>query len=167
MKHYLILAAADISKSQASASISNSNTNSQHRNITIDSDEPSDTINTYNSNNGYGINNNNNNYYNNNTNFTRNGSIKFILKEIFPTESEELITAFEFDGRILKQPNIDPKTLVGKVLQVNTFSLDFSRGTLLLKCDECQIVGMHGQDISVGMAEDLFDEVELLDLSFI
>lgn len=148
MKKYLILAAADISKAQQSTNTSSS---SQHRNITIDSDEASSTS-TYNYNNP-----------------TRNGSLKFILKEIFPIESDELITAFEFDGRVFKQSITDPSTLVGKVLQVNTLNLDTCRGILLLKCDECQIVGMP-IDLSVngpaGM-DDLFDDDELLNLSFI
>ena len=76
MKKYLILAAADISKAQQSTNASSS---SQHRNITIDSDEASSTS-TY-------------SYNNHSGSTTRNGSIKFILKEIFPIESDELITA--------------------------------------------------------------------------
>lgn len=152
MKKYLILAAADISKAQQSTNASSS---SQHRNITIDSDEASSTS-TY-------------SYNNHSGSTTRNGSLKFILKEIFPIESDELITAFEFDGRVVKQSNTDPSTLVGKVLQVNTLNLDTCRGILLLKCDECQIVGMPmdlGVNGPAGM-DDLFDDDELLNLSFI
>ena len=150
MKKFLILAAADISKAQPpTQSTSNSaSSNGQHRNITIDSDEPMEVRNT--------------------GQFVRNGCVKFILKEIHPNASEALITAFEYEGKIYKQqPSIDPKSLVGKVLEVNECDMDFCRGILLLKCDRCQISGMTGDSSASTGMDDLFDDEDLLDLSFI
>lgn len=149
MRKYLILAVADVSKPQQQQISQFSNAQQQHRNITIDSDDPVDTRN-----------------YNQ---FSKSGSMKLILKEIFPKASEELITAFEYEGRICNQPSVDPKSLVGKVLEV--IGSESSRGILLLKSDQCQIVGMStsgqsGSGSNVVM-DDLFDDEDLIDLSFI
>ena len=144
MKRYLILAAADVSKAQqVTQSTSNpAAPNPQHRNIPIDSDEPTDT-----------------------RNIPKSGCMKFILKEIFPNASEELITAFEYEGRIWKQGSIDPKAFVGKVLEVN--ASESCRGILLLQCEQCKIVGMEGMASNQDGIDDLFDDDDLLDLSFI
>lgn len=160
MRKYLILASADVSKPQqlaqsASASTSSASANAQHRNITVDSDDPADTIN-----------------YNYNE-FTKIGSMKLILKEIFPKASEELITAFEYEGRLCgsgSQPSIDPNSLVGKVLQVNgggSSEIELCRGILLLQCDQCQIVGGLAPTNRQNVMDDLFDDEDLLDLSFV
>lgn len=115
MTTYLILAAVDISKSNASQT---ENTQRNNRNITIDSEETGEG--TVRSTNSYST--------------AFNGTIKFILKAIEPP-SEELVTAFEYSGSCCC--GIDPKSLIGSIIKVN--NPEFCRGILLLKSDQCQI----------------------------
>lgn len=141
MKKYLILAAVDISKPQQLSTSNSTTSNAQNRNITMDSDDSVDT-----------------------RSYTKNGCMKFILKEIFPKTIEELITAFEYEGRICSQ--LDPQLLIGKVLEVKGPSgMESCRGILLLQCDQCQIVGMPTAPEEV--MDGLFDDEDLLNFSFI
>ena len=145
---YLILAAGDISKSQNNSKIDG------NRNITVETDEINEP--TW-----------------NRTSVSSNGCIKMILKPIDPP-SENLITAFEFEGSVVKKSGFDEKSLVGCCLVVN--NPDVYRGILLLKAADCKIFNSTSsvataahhpipEDIN-GLEDDLIDQLLKDDFSF-
>lgn len=148
MIKYLILAVADISKPQDSVH-SNANTPTSNRNITIDSDEQ-DSPSSSSATNHFNLKN------------SKNGSTKFILKQVYPIVSEELITAFEYEGKL----DFDLKSVIGRILEVSEG--DFCRNILLLKSSKCKILGPDNnvQSVTEVDIEDFFDADDLLDLSF-
>lgn len=111
---YLILALGDLSKSQQNPKIDIVT----HRNITVEADEVNEPI-------------------WNRTSVSSNGCMKFILKPIEPP-TDDLITAFEFEGSLMKKSGLDANSLVGCCLIVN--NPDICRGILLLKAFDCQII---------------------------
>lgn len=119
----LILAAGDISKSQQN---NTKNERADHRNIVVETDEP-----TW-----------------NRTSTSSNGSIKYILKQIEPA-SEELVTAFEFEGSISKNIGVDLNSIVGCCLVVD--NPDMCRGILLLKSSDCQIIRSNDSQINTNI----------------
>ena len=112
---YLILAIGDLSKSQKNPRIDNEN----HRNIIVEADEINEPI-------------------WNRTSISSNGCMKFILKQIEPP-TDDLITAFEFEGSLMKKSGLDANSLVGCCLIVKNVP-DICRGILLLKAFDCQII---------------------------
>lgn len=110
---YLILAGGDISKSQQNVTKIDGN-----RNITVETDEVNEPI------------------WNRSV-ASSNGCMKFILKPIEPP-TDDLITAFEFEGSVVKKSGLDANSLVGCCLIVN--NPDICRGILLLKASDCQII---------------------------
>lgn len=112
---YLILAIGDLSKSQKNPKIDNEN----HRNITVEADEINEPI-------------------WNRTSISSNGCMKLILKQIEPP-TDDLITAFEFEGSLQKTSGLDANSLVGCCLIIKNIP-DICRGILLLKAFDCQVI---------------------------
>lgn len=152
---YLILALGDISKSQQNQK----NDNGNHRNITVEADEVNEPI-------------------WNRASVSSNGCMKFILKPIEPP-TDDLITAFEFEGSLVKKSGLDANSLVGCYLIVN--NPDICRDILLLKTVDCQIIrsmtnanvynnnlndDIIGDNID-GLGDDLIEQLLDDDFSFI
>lgn len=137
---FLVLAVRDICKSEFSEKETNTN-----------------TIDNANANTNANNNTNNNNQRNiirdegfEGTNYWNRQSssrcLKFILKPINTknsfekkatnsSNSDELLTAFEFNG-LIAVPSLNPKSLTGMFLEIRG-SLDLCRGILLLQADKC------------------------------
>jgi hypothetical protein len=144
---YLILAVGDISKSQQNNTRIDGN-----RNITIETDDTNEPI-------------------WNRTTFSSNGCMKLILKQIEPP-TDDLITAFEFEGSVVKKSGLDLNSLIGCCLIV--INPDICRGILLLKASDCQVirsgtmVHVVSEDIDIidGLGDDLIEQFLDNDFSF-
>lgn len=122
MNKFVILAVADISKSNQNIKDEGNQVNGNQRNmITVENEERDSS----------------DSYWNRQTNSTQ-GRLKFILKPQSAHNEQELVTAFEYDGSIVKRSGIDQKSLVGCILQVNS-NLDICRGIILLTAAYCQV----------------------------
>lgn len=134
---YLILAVGDVSKSQQNTQTTG---NVNQRNITVETDEINEPI-------------------WNRTIVGSNGCMKFILKQIEPP-ADDLVTAFEFEGSVVKKSGLDPNSLVGCCLIVN--NPDICRGILLLKSSECHVIRHTNNTASnnVVMVNDITGEMD-------
>lgn len=134
MHKFVILAVADISKSLQNAK-DDENIQQNQRNMSIAENDERDS---------------NEPQWNRQT--SPHGRLKFILKpqstQNNTSNAEELISAFEYDGSIVKWSGIDQKSLVGCILQVNS-PLDICRGILLLKASDCQV---NAPNINMGVS---------------
>ena len=148
MHKFVILAVRDISKSEFTENAS-LKTGAQ-RNITTDTNNEND---------------NSTNYFNRNTVSSK--CLKFILKQINPP-SEDLITAFEFDGSVVPSSKIPLNSLCGSVIEISDSPLDFCRGILLLHSQKCKIRTdvanspneFIDDQLDDDIIESLFDEME-------
>jgi len=140
MHKFVILAVRDISKSEFSES-ENLNTAAQ-RNITTDT--------ATNENEAYS-----NNIFWNRPNFMNSKCLKFILKPLEPP-SENLITAFEFDGSISGHSGASTSSLCGSILEVAEGPLDYCRGILLLHRKKCKYIT--NQQGPIDIVDDQLDD---------